>query len=257
MNEIGALDEYEKEKWAAERASEKQIPTPQILKIGLFESRAFSIQTFVEGVEGRRFSGDKTFIWKRFGEYAKRLHGVRVGGFGLSFSDMTAGGSEALWRRYLFYNIESLNERDELLKLCVLTPVQSKTARGIFENLETRDFKFGLNHGDFSLKNAIVNDAGKVHPIDWGSSEASIVPHHELIQLLRVQMQENEPGETELAAFLEGYGIDAAEYAKMLPDLQALSLLRAFDKLRWALDRKVSNLNDYVSIAKTTANLYL
>jgi aminoglycoside phosphotransferase (APT) family kinase protein len=256
-NNENSLDEYEKEKWAAERAAAKQVPTPPILSTGIFDNRAYSIQKYVAGTEGRKLPGDRRFIWKKFGEYAGRIHQIEVGGFGLKFRQMTEGDSAAGWLKYLEYNIESLNESDELLKFGVMTPSQSRTVREIFENLRARRFRFGLNHGDFSLKNTIVDDHGTIHLIDWGSAEASIVPHHELIQLLLVQMQENNPDEAAFAAFLEGCAIDEDEYRLMLPDLKALSLLRAFDKLRWAIDWKKAALKNYISTARATVAKYL
>ena len=89
--------------------------------------------------------------------------------------------------------------------------------------------------------------------LDWGSAEAAAVPHHDLIQLMKERMTEGEPGEAEWRAFLDGYGISAAELERMMPELEALLLLRAFDKLRWALDRKVERLGDYVGHARQAA----
>ncbi|HVE57318.1 MAG TPA: aminoglycoside phosphotransferase family protein [Pyrinomonadaceae bacterium] len=256
-NDLNSFDEYEKERWAANRAIRKNIPTPQILKTGIYENQAFSIQKYVEGIEGRDFSGDKKIIWKKLGEYAKQIHTIKIGGFGLKLRDMTEGGSKSSWLKYLDYNIESLTDDDELLKLGVLTRKKSKIIRNIFENLKLSSFEFGLNHGDLSLKNTIVDNAGMIHLLDWGSAEASIVPHHDLIQLLKVNMQENDPDDSEIKAFLEGYGILRDEYEKMLPDLKSLSILRAFDKLRWAIDWKIPALKDYVSQAKETVEKYL
>ena len=255
-NDSNSLDEYEKEKWAAKRALKRQIPTPQILKIGVFDNRAYSIQKYIEGIEGRDFSADKKIIWRKLGEYAKRIHDIKIGGFGLKFRDMTQGDSQTLWLKHLDYNIESLIENDELLRLGVLTQTQLKAVKRIFENLKKRELRFGLNHGDLSLKNTIV-DEGTIHLIDWGSAEAGIVPHHDLIQLLKVQMQENDPDKSDFSAFLKGYVISKNEYEEMLPDLKSLSLLRAFDKLRWAIDWKIAELEDYVSLAKTTVERYL
>ena len=246
LNSAKSLEEYEKEIWATNQAIEENIPTPKILKIGICDFQAYSIQDYVKGFEGRDLSADKLFIWKKLGEYAKLIHSVKVGGFGLDFCEMTCGDSQKMWLRYLNYNIESLNKDDELLKLNVVSNVQSKTIRRLFKNLKSREFTFGLNHGDLSLKNTIIDEFKTVHLIDWGSSEASIVPHHDLIQLLKVNMQENNHNDSEIKAFLEGYGIGEKEYEKMLPDLMILLTLRAFDKLRWAIDWKITDLNEYV-----------
>jgi aminoglycoside phosphotransferase (APT) family kinase protein len=252
----GSPDEYEKEKWAADQARRHGIPTPAILKIGVFDDRAYSIQNFVAGIEGRDLTIDRHFIWKKSGEYAKRIHEIKVGGFGLNFRDMTAGDSKTLWLEYLDYNIESLNERDELLKLGVLTRPRSKFFKKLFGTLRTREFRFGLNHGDLSLKNTIVDGNGIIYLIDWGSAEAAIVPHHELLQLLKMNRLENEPNGAEITAFLDGYGLSSREYEEMLPDLKTLSILRAFDKLRWAIDRKIPGLPEYVAEARKTVDEY-
>lgn len=249
-NDLDSFDEYQKECWAAHQAIKKTIPTPNILKMGVFENRAFSFQKYINGIEGRDISRDKKFIWKQLGEYARQIHSIKVGGFGLTFRDMTEGDAQKSWLRYLNYNIESLNENDALLELKVITKKQSEKAANMFTKLKSREFVFGLNHGDLSLKNTIVDEFGIVHLIDWGSAEASIVPHHDLIQLLKVNIQENNPDVSEIRAFLEGYGIDEVDYQRILPDLEALLLLRAFDKLRWAIDWKIAELKDYIFHAK-------
>ncbi len=257
MNATDSLDEYEKEVWASGRAFERGVSVPAILKIGVFEEKAFSIQTFIEGAEGRNVAGDKSFVWKKLGEYASRIHRIKTVGFGLKFRDLATGNAQKSWLEYLEYNVESLRETDELRKLGVLNAAQSESVREIFENLRQRKVKFGLNHGDLSLKNTIVDDSGVVHLIDWGSAEASIVPHHDLIQLLKMNLLENNPSDAEMRAFLDGYGITNGEYEAMLPDLKALSLLRAFDKLRWAIDWKITNLEDYICEAKATIKRFL
>lgn len=255
-NAAPSFDGYRKEQWAADRAREKQIPTPPILKIGVFENQAYSVQKYVEGIEGRNFTINRDFIWKKFGEYARRIHEISVGGFGLDFRDMTTGDSERGWLEYLDYNIESLNERDELLNLGVITKARSKFFRKLFGSLKRRKFRFGLNHGDFSMKNTIVDGNGTVHLVDWGSAEASIVPHHDLIQLLKMSRLENDPHPVEFAAFLKGYRLSGDEYAEIAPDLKTLSILRAFDKLRWAIDRQIPELPDYVAEARKTVEEY-
>lgn len=257
INAADSLDEYEKEVWASGRAFKRGVFVPAILKIRVFEEKAFSIQAFIEGTEGRNLAGDKSFVWKKLGEYASRIHQIKTVGFGLNFQNLTAGNAQKSWLEYLEYNIESLHETDELRKLGVLSAAQSENVTEIFENLRWQKFVFGLNHGDLSLKNTIIDDSGIIHLIDWGSAEASIVPHHDLIQLLKMNLLENDPNDTEIRTFLDGYGITSGEYKTMLPDLKALSLLRTLDKLRWAIDWKIVNLEDYIYEAKATIKKFL
>ena len=246
-----ALDEYTKEAWCIDKAAAKGVPVADVLVVGTFDEHAFMIQTYIAGDEARDSRFSRNSIWRQLGKYAKLIHSIQVAGFGLKMSDLTAGDSRQAWLEYLNYNIGSLNERDELLELNVLTESQSKIVRTIFENLKEKTFDFGLNHADISLKNVIVGESGKVNLIDWGSAEASIVPHHDLIEMLKMNMLENAPDHKEIRAFLDGYGISPIEFERMMPELEGLLLLRAFDKLRWAIDWKVEDLAKFVNHAKS------
>ena len=245
-----SLDEYKKEAWCIEKAAMKGVPVATVFDVGVIEGHGFVIQTYIAGDEGRASPRRQSDIWHQLGKYARLIHSIEVAGFGLKLSDLTQGDSRQSWLEYLNYNIESLHEHDELVKLKVVTPSQSSVIRAIFEDLKRQVFKFGLNHGDLSLKNVIVDESGKVSLIDWGSAEASIVPHHDLIQMLKMNMLENDPDGAAIHSFLDGYGISQSEFAQMMPTLESLLLLRAFDKLRWAIDQGVEKRERFVSHAR-------
>ena len=76
------------------------------------------------------------------------------------------------------------------------------------------------------------------------------MPHHDLIQLLKMNMLENDPDNAAIRSFLEGYGMPPSEFEQMRPTLDSLLVLRAFDKLRWALDSGIDGLESYVTHAK-------
>jgi len=99
----------------------------------------------------------------------------------------------------------------------------------------------------------IVDESGKVNLLDWGSAEASIVPHHDLIQMLKMNMLENDPDEAAIQSFLDGYGISQSEFEEMRPTLENLLLLRAFDKLRWAIDWGIEGLESFITHARQAA----
>ncbi len=63
-------------------------------------------------------------------------------------------------------------------------------------------------------------------------------------------MLESDPDDAAIQSFLEGYGISQSEFEQMRPTLDSLLLLRAFDKLRWAIDSSVENLERYITHAK-------
>jgi DNA-binding IclR family transcriptional regulator len=76
------------------------------------------------------------------------------------------------------------------------------------------------------------------------------VPHLDLIQLLKMHMLENDPTVVELQEFCAGYGLTQAEFARLLPELESMLLLRAFDKLRWALEWNRQALDGFVAHAR-------
>lgn len=245
-----ALDEYTKEAWCIEHAAARGVLVPSVISVGRYEGNAYIIQSYIAGDEGRDSPAPKLGIWRELGKYAKLIHSIGVPGFGLRLSEITRDDARKSWLRYLEYNIESLTENDPLIKLKVLTQLQSKLIKDVFANLKGREFTFGLNHGDISLKNTIVDRRDRVNLLDWGSAEAGIVPHHDLIQMLKMNMLEGDPDGEEIRAFLDGYGISPAELERMLPELESLLVLRAFDKLRWAIDWNIEELDRFVSHAR-------
>jgi aminoglycoside phosphotransferase (APT) family kinase protein len=245
-----SLNEYLKEEWCIEKAALLGVAVAKVLDVGLIEEHAYMIQKYICGDEGRDSYFPKSEIWHQLGGYARLIHSIEVAGFGLKLQDLTQGDSRKSWLEYLNYNIESLNDNDELIVLGVLTKSQSKVVRSIFADLKSESFDFGLNHGDLSLKNVIVDESGKVNLVDWGSAEAGIVPHHDLIQLLKMNVLENDPDNAAIRSFLEGYGMRLSEFEQTRPTLDSLLLLRAFDKLRWALDSGIDRLEGYLTHAK-------
>jgi len=245
-----SLNEYRKEQWCIEKAALLGVAVAKVLDVGLSEEHAYMIQKYISGDEGRDTYFPKSDVWLELGRYASLIHSIEVAGFGLKLQDLIQGDSRESWLEYLNYNIDSLNDDDELIVLGVLTKSQSNVVSPIFADLKGESFDFGLNHGDLSLKNVIVDESGKVNLVDWGSAEASIVPHHDLIQLLKMNMLENDPDNAAIRSFLEGYGMPLSEFEQMRPTLDSLLLLRAFDKLRWALDSGIDGLESYITHAK-------
>lgn len=248
-----ALDEYTKEAWCIQHAAARGVSVPSVISVGRCEGNAYIIQSYIAGDDGRDSPAPKLSIWRELGKYAKLIHAIGVPGFGLRLSEITRGDARKSWLRYLEFNIESLTENDPLIKLKVLTQLQSKLIRDVFAGLRGREFTFGLNHGDLSMKNTIIDKRGRVTLLDWGSAEAGIVPHHDLIQLLRMNMLQGDPDDAQIRAFLDGYGISPAEFKRMMPELESLLVLRAFDELRWAIDWSVEQLDRFVRNARDCA----
>ena len=65
------LETYRKEKWCAEVAKNAGIPTPEILSVGVCGEYVFSIQEYVEGIQGMDAKESVSEIWNTLGQYAK------------------------------------------------------------------------------------------------------------------------------------------------------------------------------------------
>jgi len=248
LNHNRGFDEFIKEQWCINHASAKDVPGPKVIKIAELDGYSYMIQTFLEGVIGTNSEIDKLMVWEEIGKYAKLIHSIPVPGFGLDSAEIMESAtntSNQKLKRYLTYNIAGLNSQDKLLELRVLTGEQSKKVKSLFEELLQRQFTFGLNHGDLSLKNIIVSPENKVSLFDWGSAEAEIVPYHDFGEILKSSLKSNSP---EFKSFLNGYGLSDAEYKQIGEDVYSLMLLRAIDKLRWAIDRSPADIPALIEV---------
>ena len=235
LNPDPDVGRFRKESWCIAQASRLGIPSPAVVRVGETRGAAYMVQTFVEGQNGKRLTGDVGPYWETLGLYSRMIHSVAVTGFGEDLADEQAGRFKDSWPRFLGYNIDSLTPGDPLLALGVLTPGTSVNLRARFKDLFETPFDFGLNHGDIALRNTLVNAQGDVVLLDWGCAEAHVVPHFELAELARSGMSVSS---RDYQAFLRGYGISDADHRRIAPDIQALTALRNVDKLRWAIDRK-------------------
>ena len=258
-DEAGAFDEYQKEAWCLAQASARGIPGPCVLSIGRSgTTTAYTIQTLVRGMNGDESGADGNRIWRELGGYAKLIHSIKAVGYGSHLVDAEHGrfqepghdGFDGSWTAYIEYNIESLSERDELRRIEVLTVAESEKIKRLFEELRDRQFSFGLTHGDIALRNTIVDGSGKVWLLDWGSAGVDLVPHADLIQMLKCQLESDDPTSASVRAFLDGYGISEREFKALEPLLDTLLLLRAIDKLRWAIDRCPSQIQSFAAHAR-------
>jgi hypothetical protein len=226
------------------------VPGPSVLSVGEAHGNAFMIETSVEGINGKEVKGDRAAIWRKLGEYAKLIHSIKVTGWGDDFLDDRSGGQGASWLKYLNYNTESLTDDDPLIALGVLNRDLSPLVRRRFEELGNKTFRFGLNHGDLALWTTLVGPDGKVNLLDWGSAEAHIVPHFDMLFVVRHHLRDGAPTIEEVTAFRQGYGLPDEEYDRLKPDFDRLLLLLSFDKLRWAIDRSPAKIKEHVGRAR-------
>ncbi|WP_145325163.1 aminoglycoside phosphotransferase family protein [Paenibacillus xylanexedens] len=258
MNDPDTYSTFVKEKWCIEQAASVGIPGPQTLSVGLTAEHAYMIQTYIEGDNGLDTTVPASVIWRKLGEYTKQFQSIPVTGFGREMHDEVQNqfyspphaGSDGSWQGYVQYNINSLTEQDPLIELGVITMKESQVARQWFEQLKMQKFRFGLCHVDLSLKNTIVSSTGEITLLDWGNAEVTVVPYGDIIQLMQCQLRGEGPDKEELKAFLEGYGTSTQEQERELNQARYMLLLKAFDTLRWAIDRSPDQIEFYTVLAK-------
>ncbi|OMF11425.1 phosphotransferase [Paenibacillus amylolyticus] len=258
MNNPDTYPTFLKEKWCIERATSAGIPGPETLSVGVNAEHAYMIQTVVEGDNGLDMTVSPSMIWRKLGEYTQRLQSIPVTGFGRDLHDSVQdrfyspphAGSDGSWQGYVQYNINSLTEQDPLIELGVMTMEESQVVRQLFEQMKMQKFCFGLCHGDLSLKNTIVSLTGEITILDWGNAEVTVTPYGDIIQLLQCQLRGEGPDNEELKAFLEGYGTSVQEQEHELNQARYVLLLKAFDTLRWSIDRSPDQIEFYTTLAK-------
>jgi len=226
--ELRALGDYEKERWCIGQARRLGIPSPEVLALGTHDGRAYMLQTFLDHPLP---ASDNPAVWEALGDYARRIHSVTTSGWGDVFTDGHASVGD--WNRYLEYNLASLGPQDPLVAMGLLTESTSREIRGRFEDLKKRDFTFALCHGDLAPFNTLLAEGGEVYLLDWGCARSEIVPYFEINEILSKEIAD----QRSWAAFLNGYGLAASEFAGLREDLDTLALLRAIDTMRWGMDR--------------------
>lgn len=224
-----------KEEWCYKTASAADIPSPQVFCHGSFAGSAFMVLSYLEGSDGDHHPSDiQNHMWRKLGEYAKKIHSFPFTGFGDRMkSPGCFGGFEDTWERYLEYNISSLTETDQLLSRNIISRDDSDFMKKVFLKLKDTKFKFGLIHNDLSMKNSVLGEDGKtVYLIDWGCAEIHVVPHMEFNEVLNNVKEDSQ----HFLAFLSGLEMTFEEYLAIKPEIKEIELLVSTDKVRWAID---------------------
>jgi aminoglycoside phosphotransferase len=252
LNDDRGFDEFQKEAWCIAQAAARGVLGPAVTGLGQQDGYSYMVQAFLEGASGSEAAIDRAETWRALGRYARIIHSIQDYGFGLTLADIHDPDFQLRWTRHVEYNIASLVPGDELIELGAITREESGAIKELFQQLLHRTFTFGLNHGDLSLKNVIVGARGEVSLLDWGSAEAHVVPHHDIGEILKSSLQRHA---VEFDAFLDGYGLSQERYAAMEHDVYALMLLRAIDKLRWAIDWHPADIPSMIDTVKRISRL--
>ncbi|PIR44508.1 MAG: phosphotransferase [Candidatus Vogelbacteria bacterium CG10_big_fil_rev_8_21_14_0_10_51_16] len=241
------IDRFKKEAWCQVEASKQGIIVPEVLQLGLKNEHPYMLLSHVAGISGQDSDKDsQDRIWRKLGEYARKIHFVPASGYGESMS--APGIFSDSWTRYLDYNISSLTRDDKAIGLGVISEQQSERIKEVFLNLKNARFNLGLTHDDLSLKNTILTTDDEVCLIDWGSAMVAPVPHVDIAEILNSSLDQNS---RQFALFLEGYGLTHQDFQEIRVEIDQLNLLIHMDKLRWAIDRKKERIEHFSQQVKT------
>jgi aminoglycoside phosphotransferase (APT) family kinase protein len=151
------------------------------------------------------------------------------------------------WSAHLGYNIDTLTSEDPLRGLGVLDASASADLRRRFERLAAKPFRLGLSHGDLSMHNVLVDEAGEPRAlIDWGSAGAFPVPHYDLNEIIRA----DRASAAQIDIFRRAYGLSDAAFAEVTADLPDLAALRDIDTLRWGLAHAPDQIDRLIAYAR-------
>jgi aminoglycoside phosphotransferase len=260
MNDLipteAALTEYEKERWCLEQAAAVGVIGPDVFELGRSGEHAYMIQSYMPGENAEDSPENLVAVWRELGRYAQLIHSIRLPGEGnigtdlppCPFSPLSVVTSEQ-WLEEIQEGIDALSESDVLVEGNVYLRMERGTIQEGFEQLKSLPFRSGLNHGDFSLKNAVVCPDGTVGLLDWGTALLHVVPYYELSQIVKKQVESDSPNKEQMLAFLDGYGVSSEDASGILSNATTLLLLRAFSKARWAVGCNHPDAGKFVSLA--------
>jgi hygromycin-B 4-O-kinase len=213
-----------KQKWAMDAARKAAVPTPRVLEVGHEAGGAsYMVMQKVEGRTGSQLPApERLALLAELGRLARRLHTVRTRGFGPVFDwSENALSRRATWAEFLECDLEAerrlrLLAKHRLLPAPALARLRRRTA-------EMRRWRMRpvLHHGDLRLKNVLVHAKGGIAAlVDWDDAISAPAPFYDLaIALHDLWADERE-------AFLEGYGLSPAAFARIVPYLRVLNALQ-------------------------------
>ena len=253
-----ALEGYIKEQWCLEQAASVGVPGPSVLEIGQCDGQAYMIQSRVSGENAADILTQKTSVWREIGRYSRLVHDMDLPVGERGQQELPSGligplsqATSERWLQQVQEGIDALSNSQDLLGGFVYPKGQKDNLIAKFEELKTLSFRAGLHHGDLSLKNVMVDQPGSVHLLDWGSALVHNTPYYDLSQMLKSQVETNDPDEEGVLAFLSGYGLSASEGEEICSRSAIFLLLRTFGKVRWAIDCNHPKASRFASFAKS------
>ncbi len=245
IQNASALKTYVKEKWCIEKVSAVGVPTSTVIDVGICNDKAYSIFKYIEGVDGTEKPEDKERIWYTLGQYAKKINSVKVKGYGEDLKNPDDDDFVNEWKGVIDWSLEWLFETNFFIKESILNQSQVECITKRISELYNWQFDPVLCHSNLAPKNTVIDPAGRVYLIDWGTAGAHRAPHLELSEVLTWGY-----GEKYENAFMKGYGISKAHYELIKHDVEILVILRLVDSIKWGITNKKNGKElDFVKYA--------
>ena len=238
----GKLNDFIKEQWAVEHVREKGVPVAEILEVGNeVVELPYMLQRKLKGQEAVDHP-DRLQILCELGKYASIINSIPTSNYGNAFdwSRNRLSKSET-WKEYLINELRYKDRIAILDKYKMLDQKDLKKLNSVMSKFEKLKNPPSLNHGDIRLKNAIVDEKGKILAIiDWEHCTSNMAPYWDLsIALHDLSIDGKQQ-------FLEGYGVKPKDFMEMTPYIKAINTLNYSDTIeRMAKRKDTSRLEFY------------
>ena len=211
-----------------------EIPTVGAVTYG------YLLESFLPFEAPRTDNGprDRLKVLRQLGEVCKRIHSVRVSGFGIDFDETQRGFRHATF-------IDFLKEKGRGIEDSPLDPSMKRWLIARVEGLSHLDPEPRLFHRDLlgNWGNFLVDEGRIVRAvIDWEMAGSGPAFHYEMAALIYVLTRDGhspEEIEHDLKAVLEGYGTSLDHYkshyereVETLVLLNSVSALQRYEALK-------------------------
>lgn len=259
------INDFMKEQWCCKQMKKLEVPVPEILEVGnSVIPYPYMVVKELKGIAANKYKGDLRDILVNMGYYLSKVHSIETLGYGHVFdwSDNKLSRNktwqEFLEKEYRMYDCFEIYAQNNILE-----PKNLEKLKNAFAKIHEWYFSPKLAHGDYQLKNIIVDESGTIEGIiDWERAMSSKRPHWDLsisiatsyhdyeAQLTKQNISEEEYKKL----FLKGYGMDYKEYLEIERDLKFLAIPLGIGTIKWYLRDKMDkeleetrvNLNRFI-----------
>lgn len=230
LNKKGELKTFRKEEWCINKVREVGVPVSTCFATGIEGDKAYMILNYIEGINGEDLDKSKyKSIYRKLGEYAKKINSIKVGGYGENMNNSEIGFDDD-WKGVLDWLIGDLFGNDFLIEKEVLNMEQFEKLKSRLSEMYDWEFEPVLCHGNLGVRNTIVDEKGNIHIIDWGNGAGQRAPYFELAELMTWKTTNEH-----IEDFIEGYEIKEDDFKDMEHEINTLIILRLLSSIKWGI----------------------